>query len=1262
MAAIDEVIARARQGGAGFSERKQFKLARRRAIEKLRRFALADPYFYILEIIQAAIAGGADFVDIACAEGEVLISWTGGVLREDELAQLFDFLFASKERLDLAHVRSLALGVNALLLFEPEQVVIESGDGTPDGTARMVVRSGAESVEVGRGQGELRGTYVRASKLDREKVGVETGRKGGDDGGLEFATIELRCLAAPVPLVFNGQSMFGWSRQRVPKLFGYQKVRTFDEGDLYGSIGLRGPGGQASFQLLTHGVWVQSYQYILIPGHQFGGVICFDRLHKTVDHSGFVQDDRFTEMWLRLRPHAEALLGGKEVEGNKITSAGGLAYSPNQLRELLREQPRVVVLAPYEGDSDATSLPIWRANTIARALDAELLRVPDTQVSAVRVLGTRELLLWRPHVGDGEDQEFYSQPPLELPTSHLLPSVQLPAPSLDKLVSGLVGELAQAPANSVWAESWTRVLDDMRDSGRLAVEAREGTLVERVTAQLRVALGETGAISATLWTPIDPGEAAGGLLVRVTTTGRLLDQRFFVSAYPGRILDVELPTAQPSTMRRHSMALGIAEAFAELAVPVLREQDRRALAGLGVGKMTPDSPAARLALQVLSRVTVTRLRGARPGRMSPGLSFSLLRPIAGADPFSLELLRTVSGRPLSLRALALLCDETAGLVYGTIAEVPADLDGLDTDRILALDAASERTLIGLLGEASYVRVDVRDVLTEHDGVTVRDIALGLRKYPDFPLPIEGAVGRVAELDEDGRAELLATLVRGLVDRMFGRADEPDGDPLALEEHRRQAVRHLQWYACRSLAAGHRDALESSGLLDIPLFLDIDQRPWSARQVHAALCSREGLLVHHAHLLGAAELGLLTEAARSHPTTEGQPNSLAVSAFTHRLLLPLGRVRIAFDFDLDDTEAARTSGTSASAFIVQAPFESPTATGVLGIPTQRPSECRIQVRVRGRGSIAALDAQHLGMVGSLELDNIEWDDAAAEDLLRQIDAHGQSLLGALIQELPKLADDPKRLDAATHVLLTHLSEQLTLTVGPIGVVAELGSALAQRIASLPLFDIGAATLVSAQRMIERFRRHFDRSMKPIDWGAVLVADALPSVRAWLDARLQPAGVVTPASVGARARVEPAHEPTSAWPTWDPARRLPLDVLATNIGYWLERLRPDPRVHEGRRERATRVWIASHPVSTEPNDEWIAGGDLRTDIYGAHPLVEQVCASPIASNLAWMLLAVYAHINAGTGPMIRNEHELQFQLIVADALLDGRLRVLAPKGSL
>jgi hypothetical protein len=474
MAAIDEVIARARQGGGGFAERKQFKLARRRAIEKLRRFALADPYFYILEIIQAAIAGNADFVDIACADGEVLISWTGGWLREDELAQLFDFLFASKERVDLAHVRSLALGVNALLLFEPEQVVIESGDGTPGNTARMVVRAGAESVEVGRGQGTMAGTYVRACKLNRDKVAKETGRRGDDDGGLEYATVETRCLTAPVPLVFNGQSLFGWSRQRVPGLFGYETVRGFDEGDLYGSIGLKPHGGEPSFQLLTHGVWVQSYQYPLIEGHKLGGVVCFDRLHKTVDHSGFVRDDRFEEMWLRLRPYAEALVGGKAAATSKITSVGGLAYSPNELRELLRTHPRVVVMPPDDAIEGDASAPTWRGSTIARMLDAELLRVPETQVSAVRVLGGRELLLWRPHVGDSEDQDFYSRSPVEPLVPYLLPPVELAAPPLEQIVTALLGELDATTHEPHHPDIWQRVLTQMHVSGRLADEAREG--------------------------------------------------------------------------------------------------------------------------------------------------------------------------------------------------------------------------------------------------------------------------------------------------------------------------------------------------------------------------------------------------------------------------------------------------------------------------------------------------------------------------------------------------------------------------------------------------------------------------------------------------------------------------------------------------------------------------------------------------------------------------------------------------------------------
>jgi hypothetical protein len=1255
MSAIDQVIARARQGEIAFAERKQFKLARTRAIEKLRRFALADPYFYILEIIQAAVAGGADYVDISCGKGDVLISWTGGCLREDELAQLFDFLFASKDRLDLAHVRSLALGINALLLFEPEQVVIESGDGSPGGTARMVVQAGAEQVEVGRAQGQLAGTYVRATKLNRAKVAATTGRRGDDDGGLEYGTVETRCLTAPVPVVFNAQPLFGWSRQRVPNLYGYKSTRSFDEGDLYGTIGVEPTGGEPSFALLTHGVWVQSYQHELLPKQKIGGVVCFDRLHKTVDHSGFVRDDRFEEMWVRLRPHAEALIGGKPKESSRIVGLDGLEFSALELRAYLREHPRIVIIPPTAAAEDGEQQRA-RGQSIARLLDAEVLQVDDTQVMAVRVLGERELLIWRPHLSDERDQRFYNRTLLEPPaTPHLLPPAELEPPSLDALIDELLA-----------VGDWETFLPKLRSARLLdgtisEIRDGEGSEDERRKRQLRVMIGETGSFRATLYSPAEPGPAAKGLLVRVTTTGRLLVQKLFASAYLGRVLDVELPTALPAAMLLTETAGLVAERFAARALPLLQDQDQRALAGLGVGTIEPDSIAARSALQVLARVTVTRLRGARPartrggGRLTPGLSFSLLSPAGGVDPFTLPLLRTVSGLALSLSEVALLCDQTGGLVYGTIPEVPADLEGLDPDRILALDAVSERTLIGLIGEAGYVRVDARDVLARSDGIVVRDVALGLRDVADFPLLVEG---RLAALDEVERDQLLDRLLAGLKQRMLDPEVTPGDDPLESEEHRRQAVRHLQWFVCREYARGGPEPLERRGLLDLPLFVDLAGEVWAIRQVAAAARSPEGLLVHYAHAFGQNELGLLTAAALNdqRPPVDRRPSSLSVSCFGYRLLVPLGRVRLAFDFDLDDVEAARNPLTAGVAFLVEDRFTARWGSCVLGIPATRLPEYRIQLRTRGRGAVAALEevAHVHGVVGVIELRE-QTDEGTTEELYAAIHQRAAGLLERLIARLPELGDDPRRHEAALRVLLTYAGEQLTLIADPSGLTCELATPLANRIFGLPLFDVGATTLVSGQHLLDRFRREFERqlfdgatSFAPIPWSEIVAASTPALVREWLDANLQPAAVAMPASSSGARTAEP--EPHADQPVpWDLRRALDHDSLAWNLQRWLAALRPDPRERE-----QTRIWVVDHELS---GGGMLYGGDGRIDLTTEHPLVAQAIARPSAELLAWLLLAIYAHINASSG-LVSNADEARFHLIVGTALSEGRLRVLTP----
>jgi len=1218
MSAIDQVIARARQADVGFTERRQFKLARRRAIDKLRRFALADPYFYILELIQAAVAGGGDYVDIACRDGDLLISWTGGMLREDELAQLFDFLFASKDRLDLVHVRSLALGVNALLLFEPDEVVIESGDGSPGGTTRMVVRAGADEVDVGRAEGRLAGTYVRATKLKRHKVASR--RRGADDGNIELGTIESRCLSAPVPVVFNGQPVFGWARQRLPNLPGYASVQSFDEGDLYGIIGIKPVGSEPSFRLLTHGVWIQTYQYDLLKPHKFGGIVCFDRLHKTIDHSGFVRDDRFAELWLRLRPYAEALAGGRGIMPFKFTSVEGLEYSIVQLRELLRAHPRVVIIPPIAAtpDDEHDSDVAWRGESIARLLDAQILRVDESQIRGVRVLGEANLLMWRPQLDDASDLRFYNEAEIDPPQGpYLLPPIELEGVKLDELITSLANE--RAP----------------------------------------IMLGETGTIRAVIYSPDTHEQSSHGLLVRITTTGRLLGEHVFASAYPGRVIDVELPTAQPAAMRATGASARVAEYFAEQALPRLREQDERAFAGLGVGAVEPDSAAARLALRVLSRVSVTRLRPAE-GSSRAGLSFSLLRPAAaGFDPLGSSLVRTLAGEPLSLRELARRSEATGGLIYGTIPGVPADLEGLDRGRILALDPSSERALIGLLGEAAYVRVDGRDQLASAGEFVIRDIALGLREYPDFPLLIElregGAPGaKLDQLDERGQTELLGLLVRGLIRRVCGEADEPGADPRELEEHRRQAVRHLQWCVCHEYARSGAAGLEAHGLLDFPLFVDLDGGVWAMREVGSALRSPEGLVVHYGHSLGGTELGSLSAAARAgRPASQGRLKSLGLSVFGHGLLAPLGRIRLAFDFDLDDIEAGANPATASTAFLVETRVSSDWGEGVLGIPATRLADHRILLRTHERGAVASLNARVYGVVGSIELRG-----EVTEAVVTGVAQMATGLLERLIITLPEFIDDERRREAAIGVLLAYAGELLSCIADAGGLTAQVSTPLATRILGLPLFDVGAATLVSAQWMIARFRERFESgyfagagaqaSLETIDWSQIVVESTPAVVLDWLNAKLQPAAVIMPASSAAASLEAAPNVAAPGEPATGPVHQ---NTLRDSLEYWLARLRPDA-AQRSRGARPTSVWIIDQDIA---DGGLIEGSDARVTLWAQHALVSRVLGEPTPSNLAWLLLAVYAHIN-GRAHAVTDAHERDFHLIVGEALADGRLQVL------
>ncbi len=296
MSDIDDIIRRSREPGQ-FSERKEFTIAKDRAIEKMRKFALKTPSHYILELIQGAVANGATYIDASIDSNITRVAWTGGIFSQKELQQIFDYLFSDNTDEESTAIRQLAVGVNALLAFKPSQIVIESGDGTFEHSTRIEIDPKTMHITAGKTVEPLNGTFLLASN----KQGISS----------EVQLIGERCLTLNIPIIVNDEVLFGYSSIRSPNLFGVSKTIKFDEGDFYGTIGLSKGANTDNFKILTHGVWIQTVKRNLGIPHKFGGVIAFDHLNKTVDHATIVEDEKWNEMWARVSLLARQLISDK---------------------------------------------------------------------------------------------------------------------------------------------------------------------------------------------------------------------------------------------------------------------------------------------------------------------------------------------------------------------------------------------------------------------------------------------------------------------------------------------------------------------------------------------------------------------------------------------------------------------------------------------------------------------------------------------------------------------------------------------------------------------------------------------------------------------------------------------------------------------------------------------------------------------------------------------------------------------------------------
>ncbi|MFN8607465.1 MAG: hypothetical protein U0931_08035 [Vulcanimicrobiota bacterium] len=103
-----------------------FTLAVEKAQEKLKKFQLPDPRYYITQLIQALLANGASNIHVQSEGLNLRIGFNGQGYSKEELERISDAVFESGKNRERDRIRELALGLLSVQALNPREVSISS--------------------------------------------------------------------------------------------------------------------------------------------------------------------------------------------------------------------------------------------------------------------------------------------------------------------------------------------------------------------------------------------------------------------------------------------------------------------------------------------------------------------------------------------------------------------------------------------------------------------------------------------------------------------------------------------------------------------------------------------------------------------------------------------------------------------------------------------------------------------------------------------------------------------------------------------------------------------------------------------------------------------------------------------------------------------------------------------------------------------------------------------------------------------------------
>jgi hypothetical protein len=270
-----ELIEQLMVGGRPVAEG-EFTLDKEMARQKMRRFQLADPHAYVLELVQAAVLRGASEIAFRIDSDDMHMRFDGPPFQADELSRAEAAMLESRGDSSL---RQLGLGLSACMALKPRFARVDSAGN------RLELRPGKPDV-LGRGP---EGTHTHIHVRDRPGLRMGEVFRSLLGQTSEGDLLKTHCALAPVPIKLNRRLI----SQPLEEHYPYGAVLIQGEG-------FRGWGGFRLFErarlgFLRAGVlveWVDLPERVL----PFQAVLSCDELLENVSQTAIVRDATYERL------------------------------------------------------------------------------------------------------------------------------------------------------------------------------------------------------------------------------------------------------------------------------------------------------------------------------------------------------------------------------------------------------------------------------------------------------------------------------------------------------------------------------------------------------------------------------------------------------------------------------------------------------------------------------------------------------------------------------------------------------------------------------------------------------------------------------------------------------------------------------------------------------------------------------------------------------------------------------------------------------